>query len=629
MNTLESIALVNFCQFRRAKVNLARQGLVWIGGRNRDTTSATSNGAGKSNFLKAIGWCLFGETPEDESADAVIRKGAKRTCVTLRIEGGWKIRRERYKGSPRLFLSYQGKRYRGSRAQLQDRICTLVGLTWRSFLNTAFYASRDGRRFIQPRTSNADRQEILFNILGSRVFGGALRWVREQASILEDSILELEQESAAAQATIDGLDFARLKLAEKSWEAQRAARLEALRKGRRELIASAKEARDRAAGVLLLQDELEKLKRKFRAAEVAEMVARTVDKDAGPVRKKAAELALTIAASEKDASQRLQELDRLGKLDRCPVCRTGLRGAAAERHLGTERATVMEGLARVRTYKEDLVSLEKAVKEADEKIARLRSYDVGKAATELEKAEIRRAGLEHAIATARQLVAQARARKVDLDRVKAEPNLYTAELAIARKTRADRRDRKAVIRGEVERLSAELAHWEFWKRGFSPQGLPSFVLDGIMPELTDRANHYLDTLSDGTISVMFATQRELSSSKGEYRDEITITWTIEGVEGRNPSHGQWRKIEIAADLALMDLAMKQDAGALDFLALDEVLDGGLDAVGRQRLITLLHELRQRKGTIFVVSHDSDLAGVFDRSIVVGKQNGIARVKVTA
>lgn len=629
MNTLESIALVNFCQFRRAKLKLARQGLVWIGGRNRDTTSAWSNGAGKSNLLKAIGWCIFGETPEDEPADKVIRNGAKRTVVTLRLEGGWKIRRERYKGSPRLFLSYQGKRYRGSRAQLQDRICSLVGLTWRSFLNTAFYASRDGRRFIQPRTSNADKQEILFNILGSRVFGGALRWVRDQANIVQGEISELETEAAAAQATIEGLDFSRLKAARQSWEAQRAARLEAVRKGRRQLVASAKEARDRAAGVLELQEEIEKLKRKFRAAEVAEMVARTCEKDIDPARQKATLLRATILAHEKDAARRLQELERLGKLDRCPVCRTGLRGPAAERHLTTERATVVEDLARVRTYKEDLVELEKLVREADEKIARLRAYDVGKVNTELERAEIRRAGLEHAIATARQLVSQARARKADVERIEQEPNPYTEELAIARKTRADRRDRMAVIRGEIERLSKDLAHWEFWKRGFSPQGLPSFVLDAVMPELTERANYYLDLLSDGTISVSFSTQRELSSAKGEYRDEITTTWTIEGVEGCNPSHGQWRKIEIAADLALMDLALQQDAGALDFLALDEVLDGGLDAIGRQRLITLLHELRKRKGTIFVVSHDADLAGVFDRSIVVRKQDGIAQVKVTA
>lgn len=629
MNTLESIVLSNFCQFRRAKVNLARQGLVWIGGRNRDTTSAWSNGAGKSNFLKAIGWCIFGQTPEDESADSVIRQGAKRTRVTLRIEGGWKIRRERYKGSPRLFLSHKGKRYRGSRGELQDRICELVGLTWRSFLNTAFYASRDGRRFIHPRTSNADKQEILFNILGSRVFGGALRWVREQASVLEDQILGLEQESDASQATIDGLDFSRLKLAEKNWEAQRAARLEAVRKGRLSLVASAREARDRALDVRRQKVELGKLRRAFRRAELAEMAARALDQDSNPARQKATLLRATIISHEKDAARRLQELERLGKLDRCPVCRTGLRGPSAERHLGAERATVLEEAARVATYKEDLVALEKEVQATDEKISELREHDVGKINTEIEKAEIRLAGIEHAIATARQLISQARARKADLERIKAEPNLYTHELGIARGTRKALRDRMAVIRGEIERLSAELAHWEFWKRGFSPQGLPSFVLDGVMPELTERANHYLDVLSDGTISVSFSTQRELTSSKGEYRDEITTTWTIEGVEGCNPSHGQWRKIEIAADLALMDLALRQDAGALDFLALDEVLDGGLDAVGRQRLITLLHELRQRKGTIFVVSHDADLAGVFDRSIVVCKQNGISQVKVTA
>ena len=43
------------------------------------------------------------------------------------------------------------------------------------------------------------------------------------------------------------------------------------------------------------------------------------------------------------------------------------------------------------------------------------------------------------------------------------------------------------------------------------------------------------------------------SAKGEMRDEIDISWVIEGVPDKEPSGGQQRKIEVATDLALMDL----------------------------------------------------------------------------
>ena len=165
-------------------------------------------------------------------------------------------------------------------------------------------------------------------------------------------------------------------------------------------------------------------------------------------------------------------------------------------------------------------------------------------------------------------------------------------------------------------------------RGFSNQGLPSFLLDSVMPFITERANHYLETLSDGDIKVNFSTQREMKSSKGEFKDEIDITWEIEGIEDYPPSGGQLKKMEIATDLALMDLVSTQEKAHVDLLALDEILDG-LDDEGRQRIMVLLREIRSKRGSVFVISHESEVAEIFEKAIIVVKKDGVTSLQIAA
>jgi len=60
--------------------------------------------------------------------------------------------------------------------------------------------------------------------------------------------------------------------------------------------------------------------------------------------------------------------------------------------------------------------------------------------------------------------------------------------------------------------------------------------------------------------------------------------------------------------------------------MDEVLDG-LDAAGKSRVMDLLRKLRETKSSIYVVSHDSGLAELFESQITIVKEGGVARVEV--
>jgi DNA repair exonuclease SbcCD ATPase subunit len=219
-----------------------------------------------------------------------------------------------------------------------------------------------------------------------------------------------------------------------------------------------------------------------------------------------------------------------------------------------------------------------------------------------------------------------------LQRAKAErdkDNPFKARLESAKKKAAEYERQLVTLNEQVVYESDALAHFKFWVRGFSGQGLPSYILDSVMPYITQRANHYLETLSDGDIKINFDTQRELKSAKGEFKDEIEISWEIEGIDDSYPpSGGQLKKIEIATDLALMDLVATREGGHIDILMRDEVLDG-LDEEGRQRVLQWLHELRSRRGSVFVISHDDGLSEVFERTVMVTKNDGASTLEVAA
>src|SRR5690606_33276051 len=118
-------------------------------------------------------------------------------------------------------------------------------------------------------------------------------------------------------------------------------------------------------------------------------------------------------------------------------------------------------------------------------------------------------------------------------------------------------------------------------------GISNYVIDSVIPRMTELANDYLSILTDGDITVVFDTQTQLKG--GEARDRLSIKLDVEGSGDTRASGGQKRKVEIATSLALMDLLRSCSPEGADILIMDEVLDG-LDEVGQARVVDLLMRL---------------------------------------
>jgi DNA repair exonuclease SbcCD ATPase subunit len=626
---LRELRATDFGLFRKLRLPLRKQGLVWISGDNRDTASAVSNGSGKTTLSKALTWCLYGESIDGEDGDEVIHEGCTRAIVEVELDGGWTVRRERTKGSPKLSLIKDGKAAKEGKADIQARIIELVGLDFKAFRNTALYGQNDTARFADRRVNDKERKDALQRLLRAEVLkvcGGIAR-ARAAAKKRELDVLTTELERLRAR--FSELDLEGLRAKMDQWEADREEISDRLRAEARAFKAEAEATLTDASAASETAAKAEALKADLAAAEKAQERAQAWEDGLAVLDAELHTLTEKLAEARAEYRQATTQLARL-QGETCPVCTSPLKEGHAKKHRGElnkeqDRADrEVKGLivasARVQEKRDTVEASMDTERKAARRAAHIRA--------ELEALQAEADSAGEARAKASRLIERARDKIQAVRDKAAEVNPHIAYVEEARARRTELKGKIKLKQAERAAKGEEAAVSEFWVRGYSGQGFPSFLLDGVMPYITERANHYLDTLSDGDITIQFATQRELKSAKGEYRDEIDIRWVIEDVADKAPSGGQQRKIEIATDLALMDLAETREGGNLSFFWADEVFDG-LDAEGTNRVLTLLHELRARKGTVFVVSHSSSMSEIFEKSITVIKEGGESRLEVAA
>lgn len=628
---LGKLRATDFCGYEKLKMRLDGQGLVWIAGENRDTRAADSNGCGKTTLFKAVSWVLYGKTIDgargSDPGDTVIRRGAKRAAVELELDG-WRIKRERAKGSPRLALVQpDGKPWDGGgREEVQAKIIEMVGMDFHAFKNTILFGQNDTARFAHPDTTDAQRKDMLHKLLRTDVL-----MVCEKVARAKHKDAKQRHEAARGElerlvGRMSEMDVGVLERKMALWESERVERADALKAQAATLVAEAKAVATAAGGLDALRSRLGEVQEALDVAEANTELNAPAEAEEASAREQERELERDIERAVSDRAKAKAALESL-KGERCEVCDASLSsGAPAARiaHLRGEKAKA-EAARDALTAK--LATATAAVKKAQEGVQAYRRANalVREHSRELGELKEQIADAKAATEKSKAIAQRARDRLKQRDEVMAEINPHAEAHAAAVEKRAGMEAERSAISARCDVEQAAVREADFWVRGFGPQGLPSFVLDSVVPYITERSNHYLEMLSDGDIVVEYKTQRELKSDKAALRDEIGITWIIEGVENMPPSGGQARKMEIATDLALMDLAEAREGAGLSLFMADEILDG-LDNEGIERVMLLLQELRARRSSVFVISHRPSMHELFEKQLTVIKDGMVSRLE---
>lgn len=216
--------------------------------------------------------------------------------------------------------------------------------------------------------------------------------------------------------------------------------------------------------------------------------------------------------------------------------------------------------------------------------------------------------------------------------LQSEENRLRMEVGMVRQlvavldTQRERRDRFISQRAT---LSQGIARLKTLERAFSKDGVPALLIEQALPEIETQANEILDRLSNGTMSVRFATQRQYKDKSRDDRRETLDIIISDGAGEREYemfSGGEAFRVNFAIRLALSRVLAQRAGARLQTLVIDEGF-GSQDAEGRQRLIEAINLVRPEFAKILVITHLEELKEAFPARIEVEKGPGGSRVTV--
>lgn len=160
-------------------------------------------------------------------------------------------------------------------------------------------------------------------------------------------------------------------------------------------------------------------------------------------------------------------------------------------------------------------------------------------------------------------------------------------------------------------------------RAFGKNGIPLLVIENALAELQSEVMNQLNTLSDGTISVEFRTQRELKDGGTSDTLDIIVSDRSGARDFNLYSGGEKMRIALAIRLGLSRLLSRRAGKRFDILIIDEISD--LDINGLNKFIELLNLVAKDYTQIFIVSHINELKDRFGQVIQVIKDKEGSRI----
>lgn len=658
---VSSVSIENFMGLAGTfELSLNDLGLVHVSGRNLVDPANNNNGACKTTIWEAVTWCLFGEgllrqqgnTERGVQADEVLNDQLNRECkvsVALDDSDGsqyvverwrkWKGSGDKATNGVRLWIN--GAEPTSEQAlddaETNRLICLSLGINHEIWSRGVVFGQDTGFNFCAATA--LQRQSILTTVGGLEEIDVWRERCRETKKAATEALARVQGE-VAALASQEGMFAASNTVALRDeWEANRARKQQDL-EVRLMTLATTGRAYSQELGAL--QAEAAALPQ-LAPAEPAPIYpqpvpppefAERIDALMREVRR--ADSARHVVEGQLAALQKQsQRMAGLGQYATCPTCDqpiTAQHVRACTDQLEVARAPLLQAGAdadQAHHYAETALAQEKAAQARwmAEAVAAANAAQAAAQAAWQHRSRDRdalaqyQADLGRRISVKAEQLNTARRDWQALERERSTPqvNPYIAQLEREAVAWAGYQARVKAAAATEKEAQQHLDECLWWEREI-PR-LKTWLFDGIVDNLANEANRWLQILSGGVVWVQISTQRELASSK-KLKDEIEISiyrWNPNGTITQRGyrlwSGGEKRRVALAIDLALARLLSERASKSYRFLVLDEV-DRNLDSKGKEGLRRVLDELKTEKDTMLVVTHDPDFRASFDRELTV-------------
>lgn len=631
----------NYVHYKKLDINFKElsDNLVFITGRNLDTSGSISNGSGKSVIGDLITDLLFDKTIRRHSSKSFIGSFAKWNYGLIQIENSitkdlYTIKKYRNHPTKKDKVFFAKKDKNGVKSSLTRKkkldtykaIREEFSINWKTFKNRNYFGQRDFERFLA--VTDSKKAEIIIDIMD-------LNDIQKCKNISRKNVLDLIGQEKIIRVKLSSLEQ----------------RLEDHKNQKKNL------KKDIMIYVNDTKKEMKSVKKEFKEIEKKFSFAKSSSKDIGNMRIRLGAIRADletfepILKREKSVRENLFDIrsklrikaSDMGKLDdkilhekknvldiknqvktRCPAC-----GA----NLSANRITksVKNGKYKIKDYEKALKAINKEVEfliEGEKEISKILLK------LEKEKAKIfplmkkREVILKH-LRKAEKWEALLISFKKQLSDMKKyfgklrqnikNPmgrNSFEKLVEKAKEAEEDVKDK----RKELRKIVAEREKNEFSEKVY--EGTIRSLFNNFIDNINVFSNEYLGVLSDNDISVIFSPRTKRESKK--VVDKINVIVNVDEQaprDFRTYSGGEIGKIEMSTLLALFSSA----DSPFPFLFLDEPFHG-VDVEGRDRIVNLLREKADEGNRVLVISHE-DVVASYGLNLKVIRKNGESKINV--
>ncbi len=666
MRLLE-VELQNFMSVRSTSVVLENQGLLLLQGRNNDAPEFESNGAGKSTIFEAIIYAIYEKSLRGLSPNELVNNEVGRNMIVrLDVEGDdkqlYKIVRYRkhreHKNNSYVFqqgVNITPKSTKDVNKFIED----LFRIDYSTFTNSILFGSGMVKTF--TAASDAEKKSILENMLQLDVWPKAQevakKRLKKQKELLQETDVKIQKIATSIEEAETTITF--LKEKQKEELQDRAETLKRLKKELKELkkettleIKKAEKALEAKEKELTMssadetdeEEALEKYEKTLTLITKKETKLKKSEKSYNKGQARLESLKLEMKRGKTQIKKLLAEKEKIqeGEGSSCPVCKQEITAESIEdslKHIDTQIDEINKETSEIQTEAKQLLktlkklenSLEKDREKLSDKkrVVQEKIYEVKSSIKVREKARKLLSREVDSLKDDLEKLSEGRELKRLKRRIKEleeSEDSYSEAITEKRDEIDEKRKRLEEIKEDTKEGRELLKHLEFAVDAFGNSGIKSYLLDSVTPYLNTKANYYLSKLSGNTAEIEFSTQTKLAN--GEVRDkfEVRVTNTVGGDSYKANSTGEKRRFDLAISLALQDLIMSRSNSKLNLLMYDEIFDG-LDAVGCENAIQLLHDIQKNFESIFVITHNDILKSYFDNVLEITKENGQTTTKL--
>ena len=534
---------------------------------NATTLVIGENGAGKSTFLDAITFGLFGKPFRSVNKPQLVNSINDRDCV---VEVEFSISSKKYKIirgiKPNLFEIYCDGELLNQDAKAkdyQDQLEKLIlKMNYKSFTQIVILGSTNFTPFMQ--LSAADRRSVIEDLLDIQIFSAMNVVVKHKLNTYKSEATQLKIQIDATKGKIE--------LHKKH--------LDELKKNTKEIVEAKKqEFEENSKTLQQLQVELTQKEK-----QIDDLIFLTADEEF--TTKRFNKLNQLEAKIDGNIQKLERDIEFYSVNSTCPTCDQVINNKEEKVHSCTNKITELnEGLTKLKEESDAVLQRINTIKTTQKELKVLEQ--------DLVRITTHRKQVRSYIAKIQEEIDVIESKPAMSDEFKAQSKTLLNEL------QAYNDKRKAA--------SEAITNYDIIAQLLKDGGIKSKIIKQYIPIINKLVNKYLASMD---FFVNFNLDEEFKESiKSRHRDDFSY---------ENFSEGEKKRIDLALLFTWRAVAKLKNSANTNLLIFDEVFDGSLDTNGTEEFLKLINMFND--GTnIFVISHRGDvLADKFKHTIKFAK-----------